>query len=177
MEGGGTDNAIVILENKFREGFPVFVGKGCVLLPAVLDDFSPGRGRHGFVDRDGFEVYPEPASRDVYRQMHPSAADKDVPDDYGKAPAMKMERVDDGLLNHVGNLLECMRTRQHPRSDIEYGHRSSSACILGNVAIRTREHLAWDVANQTLLKGSPAAQNLLTRQYRAPWKLTVQNEG
>ena len=84
-----------------------------------------------------------------------------------------MELVDDGLLNHVGNLLDCMRSRTHPHSDIEYGHRSSSACILGNVALRTKERLHWDVANQTLLNGSAAAHKLLTREYRAPWKLTV----
>ena len=86
-----------------------------------------------------------------------------------------MEMVDDGLLNHVDNLLDCMRTRKHPHSDIEFGHRSSSTCILGNVALRTREHLRWDVANQTLLKASSAAQKLLGREYRAPWKLTVQD--
>ncbi len=74
---------------------------------------------------------------------------------------MKMEQVDDGLLNHVGNLLECMRTRKTPQTDIEYGHRSSSACLLGNVALRTKERLEWDVANQKLIKGGPAAQKLL----------------
>ena len=68
---------------------------------------------------------------------------------------MKMERVDDGLLMHVGNLLECMRTRKHPQSDIEYGHRSSSCCLLGNVALRAKEHLEWDVANQKLAERQP----------------------
>ena len=42
--------------------------------------------------------------------------------------------------------------------------------------MRTKEHLRWDAANQTLLNASPAAQKLLTREYRAPWKLTVQDE-
>jgi predicted dehydrogenase len=125
-----------------------------------------------FLDRSGFQVFPEPASKSFYLEHHYSA-NSEVPADYGKAPAMKMEQVDDGLLNHVGNLLECMRTRKHPQTDIEYGHRSSSACLLGNVALRTKEHLEWDVANQKLLKGGPAAQKLLGREYRAPWKLTV----
>jgi predicted dehydrogenase len=126
-----------------------------------------------FLDRSGFEVFPEPAPAKFYHERHGEASEKGVPADYGKAPAMKMEQVDDGLLNHVGNLLECMRTRKHPQTDIEYGHRSSSACLLGNVALRTKEHLEWDVANQKLLKGSPAAEKLLGREYRAPWKLTV----
>jgi predicted dehydrogenase len=130
-----------------------------------------------FLDRGGFEVFPEPADRTMYRERHRLSSDQDVPDTYGKAPAIKMELVDDGLFNHVGNLLDCMRSRTHPHSDIEYGHRSSSTCILGNVALRTKERLRWDVANQTLLNGSAAANKLLTREYRAPWKLTVQNEG
>ena len=86
---------------------------------------------------------------------------------------MKMERVDDGLANHVANLLECMRTRKLPQSDIEYAYHSTTACVLGNVALRSKERLEWDVANQRLTKGSPAAQKLVSREYRAPWKLVV----
>ena len=127
-----------------------------------------------FLDRSGFEVFPEPVTQGDYREMHRSAAGKGEQEELGKAPVMKMEKVDDGLREHVGNLLECMRTRKPPQTDIEYGHRSSSCCLLANVALRTREHLQWDVANQKLAKGSPAAQKLLGREYRAPWKLTVQ---
>jgi predicted dehydrogenase len=124
-----------------------------------------------FLDRDGFEVFPEPIAQGDYRELHRGAtADAEL----GKAPSMKMSKVDDGLEEHMGNLLECMRTRKHPQSDIEIGHRSSSCCLLANVALRSKEHLEWDVANQKLLKGSAAAQKLLGRDYRDPWKLTVQ---
>jgi predicted dehydrogenase len=126
-----------------------------------------------FLDRDGFEVFPEPVTQGDYREVHRSAEGKAEHIEVGKAPTMKMERVDDGVLMHTGNMLECMRTRKRPQTDIESGHRSSSCCLLGNVALRTKEHLEWDVANQKLVKGSPAAQKLLGRDYRAPWKLTV----
>jgi predicted dehydrogenase len=126
-----------------------------------------------FLDRDGFEVFPEPVAQGDYREVHRSAEGKTERIEVGKAPTMKMERVDDGVLMHTGNMLECMRTRKRPQTDIEFGHRSSSCCLLGNVALRTKEHLEWDVANQKLVKGSPAAQKLLGRDYRAPWKLTV----
>jgi predicted dehydrogenase len=112
-----------------------------------------------FLDREGFQVYPEK------RKL----GEKEV----GRTAAMQMARVDDGLLNHMGNLIECMRTRKPPVSDIEIGHRSSSACLLGNVALRTKERIEWDVAGETLTKGSAAAQKLLSREYRAPWKLPV----
>jgi len=90
-----------------------------------------------------------------------------------KTPEMRMERADDGLANHVANMLECMRTRKGPQTDIEYGYRSTSACLLGNVALRSKERLEWDVAGQRLIKGGPAAQKLLSREYRAPWRLEV----
>jgi predicted dehydrogenase len=126
-----------------------------------------------FLDRDGFEVFPEPMVEGDYREVHRPAEGKAEARELGKAPTMKMERVDDGVLVHVGNFLECMRTRKRPQTDIEYGQRSTTCCLLGNVALRTKEHIEWDVANQKLTKGTAAAQKLLSREYRAPWKLTV----
>jgi predicted dehydrogenase len=125
-----------------------------------------------FLDRSGFQVYPEPLSESDYREMH-RRADREEREVRGKTPEMKMTQIDDGLLEHVGNLLECMRTRKTPQSDIEYGYHSSSACLLGNVALRSKERLEWDVGSQKLTKGSPAAQKLLDREYRSPWKLAV----
>ena len=126
-----------------------------------------------FLDRDGFEVFPEPLAEADYREVHRPSMGQEERREKGKAPSMRMERVDDGLLVHVANFLECIRTRKKPQSDIEYGYHSSAGCILGNVALRAKEHIEWDVASQKLTKGSPAAQKLLGRDYRAPWKLTV----
>jgi hypothetical protein len=125
-----------------------------------------------FLDRSGFQVFPEILEERDYRDLHRSEGKREH-QELGKTPMMKMEQVDDGLFNHIGNLLECMRTRKTPQTDIEYGHRSSSTCLLGNVALRSKERLEWDVANQKLTKGGPAAQKLLSREYRAPWKLAV----
>ena len=112
-----------------------------------------------FVDRGGFEVFPETVQ--VNRKPR------------GETPAMKMEEIDDGLSNHVATMLDCMKKRQRPQSDIELIHRTTSACILGNIALRTGGRLEWDVERQRLLKGGPEAEKLLTREYRAPWKLAV----
>ena len=125
-----------------------------------------------FLDREGFQVFPELTTQRDYREVHGNN-EKGEAAELGKTPSMKMERVDDGLLVHVGNMLDCMRTRKMPQTNIEYGHRSSSACLLANVALRSKERLEWDVANQKLLKGGHVAQKLLGREYRAPWKLTV----
>jgi len=131
---------------------------------SAMDHHDYGIEIHGtdgtmFVDREGFRVFPE--SNEVEGKR------------VAKTAEMKMERVDDGLEDHVANMLECMKTRKLPQSDIEFGHRSTSACLLGNVALRSKERLEWDAASQRLTKGSPAAQKLLSREYRAPWKLEV----
>jgi predicted dehydrogenase len=112
-----------------------------------------------FVDREGFQVYPEKLE-----------SGKEQP---ARTPAMQMERVNNGLLDHVANMLECMKTRQNPAADIEIGHRTSSACLLGTVALRSKERIEWDVATQRMTRGSQAAQKLLSRAYRPPWELTV----
>jgi predicted dehydrogenase len=111
------------------------------------------------LDGRGFQVFGE--SKEVKGKQLP------------QTPDMKMEKADDGLANHVANMLDCMKTRQLPQSDIEFGYHSTRACLLGNIALRTQERLEWDVAGQRLAKGSSASQKLLSREYRAPWKLVV----
>lgn len=112
-----------------------------------------------FVDRGGFKIYPEKKQSN----------NKDIE----QTATMQMDRTNDGLFDHVGNFLECIKTRNRPASDIEIGHRTSSACLLGNVALRSKERIVWDVANQQLTQGSEQAKKLLHREYRAPWKLVV----
>ena len=74
-------------------------------------------------------------------------------------------------LAHWANFLDCVRTRNRPVSDIEVGFRSTATCLLGNVALRSGLKLDWDEAGGTTKQ--PAARPLLTREYRAPWKLEV----
>ena len=112
-----------------------------------------------FLDRGGFQVYPE-------KRHHGS-------EEVARTPDMKMDEVNNSHFDHVRNFLDCVRSRQRPISDIEIGHRSTSVCLLGNVAYRSKEHLVWDVANQRLIQGSAKAKELLGREYRAPWKLEV----
>ncbi len=114
-----------------------------------------------FVDRSGFEVIPETRKRDG----------KEV----AQTASMQMKSVNNSHFDHVRNFLDCVKTRQRPISDIEIGHRSTSTCLLGNVAFRSQEQLVWDVERQALAHASSKAkaQRYLTRNYRAPWKLTV----
>jgi hypothetical protein len=49
--------------------------------------------------------------------------------------------------------------------------RSSTVCLLGNVAMRAKLRLDWDEANWTVQQD--AAKPYLQMKYRSPWKLEV----
>jgi predicted dehydrogenase len=73
---------------------------------------------------------------------------------------------------HVRNFLDCVKSRQRPTSDIEIGHRSTTTCLLGNVALRSGRRIVWN-ANTEKIEDDGAASKYLSREYRKPWKLTV----
>jgi hypothetical protein len=94
----------------------------------------------------------------------------------GKPPVAAMaeaegKSTDSGNANHWANFLECVRTRQKPMSDIETCQRSTTTCLLGNVAYRSQLRLDWDAQKWTTEQAE--ARKFLTREYRKPWKLVV----
>jgi predicted dehydrogenase len=115
-----------------------------------------------FVDRAGFEVFPETrqGGRDGKRQVD-------------RAPSMKMESANNDHYDHIRNFLDCVKTRQRPISDIEIGYHSTSTCLLGNVAYRSGQRIVWDAEKQELKEGGTDAKQYLTRHYRAPWVLSA----
>lgn len=72
--------------------------------------------------------------------------------------------------DHVGNWLECIRSRQQPRADVETGHRSATVCHLGNIARWTGRRLRWDPVRETF-PDDAAANALLDRPRRKPYQL------
>ena len=111
------------------------------------------------IDGTGFRVIPEK------RQFQKKPVDQTA--------TMQMAIVNNSLESHVRNFLDCVKSRQRPLSDIEIGHRATTTCQLGNIAYRSKERIVWDPANQRLLQGGAEARNLLSREYRAPWKLVA----
>lgn len=73
--------------------------------------------------------------------------------------------------NHHKNFLECVQSRKLPICDVEIGHRSATACHLGNIALRTGRTIRWDAATEQIV-GDADANAMLTRPYRAPWTLS-----
>ena len=132
---------IAVYENRYANGQSMFNKGGGILFHGNLATL--------YVDRQGFEVVPE-----------------------GKGGSRRQVRsTSSGNANHWANFLECVRTRQHPASDIEKCFRSTATCLLGNVALRSCERLDWNESDLTVAQ--PAAVSYLKRDYRAPWKLEV----
>ena len=64
----------------------------------------------------------------------------------------------------------CIKTRQDPLMNIEAGHAVSILCILGNISYILGRKLEWDAKTEKVI-GDEAANRLLYREGRAPWKL------
>jgi predicted dehydrogenase len=74
----------------------------------------------------------------------------------------------DQFRRHVGNFLDCVRSRKEPASSLESAHRVATACHLANLSLRLGRALRWDAARETVID-DPEATALLERPYRAPW--------
>jgi predicted dehydrogenase len=70
--------------------------------------------------------------------------------------------------DHVGNWLECIRTRRETICPALVGHRSVSVCHLGNLAYRLKRPLAWDPVRERVVDDA-SADRFLARPMRAPW--------
>ena len=74
-------------------------------------------------------------------------------------------------LPHWKNWIACIKSREKPTSEIETCVRSSSVCLLGNLAMRHKAFLNWDETNWTVKEEH--IRPFLKAKYRAPWKLEV----
>ena len=76
------------------------------------------------------------------------------------------------LQAHAEVFLDAIRTRKRPPADVEIGHAATNPGHLMNIAWRTGRRIRWDNAAEKVLDDSEA-NALVTKTYRAPWKLEV----
>ncbi len=72
--------------------------------------------------------------------------------------------------DHMGNWLDCIKSREKPVADVEIGHRSATVCHLGNIARWENRRLKWDPEKEVFI-GDDEANALLTRPRRQPYDL------
>lgn len=133
------------------------------------------RGTKGtmYLDLNGWEIVPQkytdanvpartPVDRNFERGYSPSKK--------ATIEARSMKgRVDN--MAHVRNFLDCVKARNvKTNCDALTGHLSTSGPLIGNIALKTRTYLEWD-ASVEKFTNNPAANKLLSYQYRAPYKL------
>lgn len=68
------------------------------------------------------------------------------------------------------DFLDCVKTRKDPYFPVDIGHRVSTVCHLGNIAIETGRKLKWDPEKE-IFPEDRAANRLLSRAMRSPWRL------
>ncbi len=108
-------------------------------------------GTEGWVQTgyDGFETYPK------------SLATVEIPDN---------ERLNFST-DHVGNFIDCVKSRQDPVAPVEVGHRSASLCHMGVIACRLQKKgkiLGWDPIAERFTNDDDA-NAYLAREQRSDW--------
>jgi len=109
------------------------------------------------VDRSHYQLIPE------RRRLDSQTVDRTEPEE--------AKNTNNQSLSHWENFVACIRSRERPVSDIEYGHQSTAMALLGNVAYRSRQRVDWDPRTETTT--NKEARPYLKREYRKPWKLSI----
>ncbi|MFH1740555.1 MAG: Gfo/Idh/MocA family oxidoreductase [bacterium] len=72
--------------------------------------------------------------------------------------------------NHVGNFLDCVKSRNDPVSNIEDSVMGDTICQVSDLAIRLKRELKFDAKRERFIRDREANKRL-TRPMRKPWHL------
>ena len=64
------------------------------------------------------------------------------------------------------NWLDCVKSRKEPAASIEVGHRSCSACLLHQIAMKLKRKIHWDPENESFKNNDKEATAMLSRPRR-----------
>lgn len=74
------------------------------------------------------------------------------------------------LKSEKRDFIDAVKTRGQTLADAEVGHRTNSLCQIGHIAIQLGRKLKWDPDAEKFI-GDDAANRLLSRPMRSPWRL------
>ncbi|MCP4640767.1 MAG: Gfo/Idh/MocA family oxidoreductase [bacterium] len=72
--------------------------------------------------------------------------------------------------HHLGNWIDCIRSRERCIADVEIGHRSATVCHLGNIARWVNRKLQWDPKKEQFVNDDEA-NSYVSRPMRKPYSL------
>jgi predicted dehydrogenase len=73
--------------------------------------------------------------------------------------------------SHQQNFLDCIKSRQPTITPVQVGHHSTIPGHLCLIAMMTGRKIRWDAQTEKII-GDSAASAMMTREYRAPWKMS-----
>jgi predicted dehydrogenase len=133
-----------------------------------------------YLNRNGFWVTPEMTISDnslepyYLRQVRENRSPRQPWEDRYQATAARSDfRIgarSNQHIQHVRNFIDCLKSREKPISDVETGHRSTTAPLLANIALKVGRKIHWDLESEKILDDKEASL-LLTKQYRGQWKV------
>ena len=135
-------------------------------------EFRGSKGTLLMHDGPGFEIIPErirsaelPALSPLYRKENARQARLTQVAMTARARKGRADTAD-----HARNFLDCVKDRKPTHCPVNVGHRSTSATLLANIALRRGRYLVWDAQNERVTNDEEA-NRLLSYEYRAPWRL------
>ena len=69
---------------------------------------------------------------------------------------------------HHGNWLECVKSRRPPIAPIEVAHRSCSACLIHQIAMKLKRKVTWEPMKERF-KNDDQANSMVSRSQRWPY--------
>ncbi|MFH1740084.1 MAG: Gfo/Idh/MocA family oxidoreductase [bacterium] len=83
---------------------------------------------------------------------------------------IKSDEIHFPLKDEKRDFIDAVKTRGQTLEDAEVGHRTTSLCQLGHIAIQVGQKLRWDPETEKFADHDEA-NRLLSRPMRAPWTL------
>jgi hypothetical protein len=120
---------------------------------------------------DGYEIVPDELTPNEFPARTP--LDRQYERGYrtGAKALIGSAKVTGGRADtsdHARNFLDCVRSRAACACDIEIGHRSTTATLVGNIAHKTRSYLEWNREAERFTNNAEA-NAFLGYRYRAPY--------
>lgn len=103
--------------------------------------------------RDGWTFYP---SKRGAKKIHADPQFDNVKDGHNMTPLW-------------ADFIDAIESGKDPVCEIEASHRSSVLPMLANLSLKVGRSVEWDGEKERILN-DPAANKLLSREYRGPWK-------